>query len=212
MLGLVQVLKGLVAVNDSYLSFMPLYFMHELALCDALFVLGAKIGFATDWQRYLFSAPHHDHSLRDDCQGDILSFAPTFMFGAFVWWVEVQKILLTEIASKSEVVQKDFWTWLERKRVMVEKGLRVGSAIRFIEKKGSIAVIRKALFGNSIKWIGNSCSMMNRQMRCFLGLVLGGEQGIMVEGWNMMDQNTLKALSEVCLFLLLTSRPGLCRS
>ena len=185
-----QALSATLKADDAYLSFMPLYFMHELALVNALFSMGIKVGFATDWHWYLFSAPHHDHSLQAGCEGDILSFGPTFMFGAFVWWVEVHKLVVKEIESKSESVQKDFWTWLERKRVMVDRGVKVGPAMRFIEKKGSIAAIRRTLFGNSIRWVGNSCAMMNLEMRCFLGLVVGGEAGVMVEGWNLIGSNT----------------------
>ena len=54
----------------------------------------------------------------------------------------------------SEAVQKDIWTWLGRKRVIVDHGVKIGPSMRFIERKGSIAEIRRTLFGNSVRWVG----------------------------------------------------------
>lgn len=176
--------------DDAYLTHLPMYSMLEFSLLHAVLMVGLPVGFATQTEKFLLSAPFDGSALWPGCEGDFVSFQPTITYGIMPWWAMVFQHIIEWISEKTPKEEELFWTWLERKRFLLRRNLPFGPTLRLADKKSGIIDIRRALLGDRIQWIGNHCSRMPKQLREFLGLVLGGENGIMVEGWTIMELNT----------------------
>ncbi|CCX34739.1 Similar to Long-chain-fatty-acid--CoA ligase 1; acc. no. O60135 [Pyronema omphalodes CBS 100304] len=175
--------------DDTYLSYLPLYFRLEYNLVNALFLSGITIGFGTDVDAYLLSAPFNSR-ICPASYGDIQSFQPTILFGIKPWWDIVHTKLLKALSKRSQDQQKQFWYYIEKKRDAVAGILPTMVSISHLcEKWGHIAEIRSEFFGERIRWVGVTCSMMTNEQREFLGLVFGGPRGVMVQGWPLTNIN-----------------------
>jgi long-chain acyl-CoA synthetase len=175
--------------DDTYLSYLPLYFRLEYNLVNALFLSGITIGFGTDVDAYLLSAPFNSR-ICPASYGDIQSFQPSILFGIKPWWDIVHKKLLKALSKRSQDQQKQFWYYIEKKRGAVAGILPTMIPISHLcEKWGHISEIRSEFFGERIRWVGVTCSMMTNEQREFLGLVFGGPRGVMVQGWPLTNIN-----------------------
>lgn len=182
-------LKPSLSKDDTYLSYLPLYIRLEYNLVNALFLSGATIGFGTDIETYLLSAPYNP-KLCPVSYGDIQSFRPSILFGIRPWWDAMHEKLLKVIESRPQAEQDQFWFYVAKKRDVVSGVLpRLLPLVHAYEKWGHIEEVRADFFGKRIRWIGVTCSMMTAEKREFLGLVLGGPRGIMVEGWPLPHIN-----------------------
>jgi long-subunit acyl-CoA synthetase (AMP-forming) len=187
--GMHYALKSSLFKDDTYLSYLPLYIRLEYNLVNALFVSGVTIGFGTDIDTYLLSAPYNSN-VCPVSYGDIQSFRPSILFGIRPWWDMIHGKVLQVVADRPAIEQKEFWYYLEKKREVVAGTFpRLASLSYLFEKWGHIQEIRNGFFGERIRWIGVTCSMMTAEKRELLGLVFGGPKGIMVEGWPLPHLN-----------------------
>jgi len=180
-------LRDDIRADDTYLSYLPLYFRCEYNLVNSLFLSGVTIGFGTQVETFLLSAPHNPRCCPAS-YGDVQSLNPTILFGTRVFWEAIHEKLLKALALRPIPEQHEFWKWLEKKRDVV--GGRFPPLVHVFEKWGHITDIRESFFGERIRWIGNICSMMPVEKRELLGLVFGGTRGIMVEGWGLPHMNS----------------------
>ncbi|KAI5777749.1 hypothetical protein EDC01DRAFT_759148 [Geopyxis carbonaria] len=177
--------------DDTYLSYLPLYAALEFGLVNAFFLSGVTVGFGTEVEKYLLSWPHNKRHLHPTSEGDILSFQPSILYGILPWWHEMHALILKDIKARDAASQEQFWKFYERKKWIAYSAFPLLPALRYCERNSGIDRLRKSFFGHRIRWIGNTCSMMTEEKKEFLGLVLGGEYGIMVEGWTLMELNTI---------------------
>lgn len=178
-------LKSGLVKGDTYLSYLPLYIRLEYNIVNVFFMSGVTLGFGTNVDSFLLSAPYNP-KVCPASYGDIQSFSPSILFGITPWWDTIHEKLLASVATRSAIEQSEFWKWLDKKRDVVAGYIpRLVPVSQVFEKWGHIAEIRSSFFGDRIRWIGVTCSMMTAEKREFLGLVLGGPKGIMVEGWGL---------------------------
>ncbi|TGZ82643.1 acetyl-CoA synthetase-like protein [Ascodesmis nigricans] len=178
--------------DERYLTHLPLYSILEFAFVHAVLFAGYPVGFATQEAKFLLSSPFDNGVLHPDFKGDFNSFNPTITYGIMPWWSIIVDIIHNDIlGEKTEREREQFWQWYNRKKFLLQNKLDFSTALQFAEKKAGIDVIRRRLFGNKMRWIGNYCSRMPKEKREFLGLVLGGEKGIMVEGFMIQELNTI---------------------
>lgn len=185
-------LKPSLGKDDSYLSHLPLYLRLEFTLINALFLAGVTVGFATDGERFLLSSAYNPKCCPAS-YGDIQSFGPTILFGIKPWWDIIHGLLLDAVQARPPAEQDAFWKWVNKKKDVV--GVKVLPLVHTCEKWGHIAEIRTSFFGDRIRWLGVACGMMPKEQRQFLGLVLGGVKGIMVEGLVLPQLNSYAAPS-----------------
>ncbi|KAA8911425.1 hypothetical protein FN846DRAFT_1001394 [Sphaerosporella brunnea] len=173
--------------DDTYLSYLPLYSRLEYTLVNVLLISGVTLGFGTQLETFLLSAPYNQKCCPAS-YGDIQSFRPSIIFGTVPWWNTIHEKLLKALAMRPIEEQNDFWKWLEWKRTTV--GGRSAPLVSFFEKWGRIAEIRATFFGERVRWVGVTCSMMTSEKREFLGLVFGGPRAIMVQGWGLLHMSS----------------------
>lgn len=182
--------------DDRYLTHLPMYSMLEFSFIHAVLLAGYPVGFGTLQEKFLLSAPYDNGFLHPDSAGDFATFQPTFTYGIMPWWSIVADIIHNEmLGHKSAEERAQFWLWYNRKKMLLKKHIGFPAAIRHAERKAGINTIRNTLLGGRIRWIANYCSRMPKEKREFLGLVLGGERGIMIEGWTLQELNTLVSMS-----------------
>lgn len=104
--------------DDTYLSYLPLYFRLEYGLVNAFFMSGVTIGFGTEVERFLLSAPYNPN-ICPASYGDIQSFNPSILFGILPWWNAIHGKLLDSIRSRPTTEQDHFWKWIMKKRDLV---------------------------------------------------------------------------------------------
>jgi long-chain acyl-CoA synthetase len=186
--GMHHALKTGLAKDDTYLSYLPMYFRLEYNLINTLFMSGCTVAFGTDVEKFVLSAPYNER-ICPASYGDALSFCPTILWGIRPWWDDVHTQLAKAISMLPLEEKDDFWRYLEKKRIAVSSRIVPHPVVHMLERRGHIDRVRLGFFGDRIRWIGNTCSMMTVEMREFLGLVLGGPRGIMVEGWTLPSMN-----------------------
>jgi long-chain acyl-CoA synthetase len=184
-------LKNGLEPDDSYLSYLPLYSRLEYGLVNTFLLAGVTLGFGTQLDTFLLSAQYNKKCCPAS-YGDIQSFNPSIIFGIKPWWDTMHEKLLKVVAARPVEEQKDFWKWLERKRNTV--GGRSTPLVNMFEKWGRIAEIRTSFFGERMRWVGVTCSMMTTEKRELLGLVFGGTRGIMVQGWGLLHMSSYVGL------------------
>lgn len=189
-------MKSSLLPTDTYLSTVFLSNTLEYALVSVFFIAGLTVGFATHMDKFLLSAPYS--ALHVSCHGDIRSFQPSVFYAIMPLWTLIHKFILQDIFSRSPQFQEKFWLWLGRKKRLIDSSLDFTRAMKVVDRKGGFDSIRNKFLGSRIRWIANTCSMMPKERREFLGLVLGGPSGQMVDGWISMEINWY--VRETCCF------------
>jgi long-chain acyl-CoA synthetase len=185
--GMYHALKSGLAKDDTYLSYLPLNVRLEYNLVNAFFVAGVTVGFGTDLEQYILSAPLNPN-ICPASYGDAASFCPSILFGIKPWWDIIHSHLIKSIESRPEEERAALWRWIEKKRDAL-RGYLFHLA-PMIDKWGQIADLRTEYFGSRIRWVGMTCPVMTQQQRELLGLVFGGPKGIMVECWSIPSMHT----------------------
>ncbi|KAL7270859.1 medium-chain fatty acid-CoA ligase activity protein [Rhizina undulata] len=185
-----QLLKPSIQKDDKYLSYLPLAHIHEYVLINVFILFGIQLGFGTSGAKYLLPSPFSP--IQPDILGDLPSFEPTIIFGIGPWWDEIHGIILKAVSRQLPEARETFWRGLKKKKLLLDSKVanRLGMVKKADEKAG-FARVREELFGSKVKWVGISCSMIAPERREFLGLVLGGVNGKMVDGFYLMDMCTI---------------------
>ncbi|KDE07555.1 hypothetical protein MVLG_02226 [Microbotryum lychnidis-dioicae p1A1 Lamole] len=162
--------------GETYIGYLPLAHIMELAVELSLFAVGARVGYAT-------VKTLTDASVRN-CAGDIRTLQPTIMVGVPAVWELIRKGIVAKVNGSGMIKSNLFWA-----AVALKKAAGIGSFL------GSIAdaVVFKAVAagtGGKLKYAMSGGAPISKETQEFLSIALV----LMIQGYGMTESTAMAAL------------------
>ncbi|SCV71084.1 BQ2448_2672 [Microbotryum intermedium] len=176
-IGAVEVLlPHIIKHGETYIGYLPLAHIMELAVELSLLAVGARVGYAT-------VKTLTDASVRN-CAGDIRTLQPTIMVGVPAVWELIRKGIVSKVKSSGMIKSNLFWA-----AVALKKAAGIGSLL------GSIAdaVVFKAVaagLGGKLKYAMSGGAPISKETQEFLSIALV----LMIQGYGMTESTAMAAL------------------